>query len=213
MFTGLVLEIGIIARVIRGGGKAEIEVSAPLLSPRFSVGDSVAINGVCQTVTRCSERSFSVEALAETMKKTTLGKLTQGARVNLEPAVAAATPLGGHFVQGHVSGTGTVTSVRRDRENVYFTVTVPADLMPYCVAEGSIAIDGVSLTIARLAGRAVTINVIPHTWEATVLADRAVGDSVNLETDIIARYVERFLAVRAEHSGVRSEQLTAWGYQ
>ena len=213
MFTGLIFETGAVTHLESSSGKTVIEISAPRLAPRLAVGDSAAVNGACQTVVRCAGRRFAVEALGETMKKTTLGRLRSGERVNLEPAVTPATPLGGHFVQGHVNGTGTVTAVRREGEDVYFSVRLPAELVPYCVAEGSIAVDGVSLTIARLAGNEITINIIPHTWAATALSDRGVGDPVNLETDIIARYVERFLAARSERSGPTSGQLAAWGYR
>ncbi len=213
MFTGLVLEVGRVAGLSRSAGKVAIEVEAPKLASGFAIGDSVAIDGVCQTVTHRSEQSFTVEALAETMKKTTLGGLTRGAYVNLEPAVTASTPLGGHFVQGHVNGTGTVLAVEREYENVYMRVELPPDLVRYCVPEGSIAIDGVSLTIARLADAVITVNVIPHTWEHTALRERAAGDAVNLETDIIARYVERFMAPHhGANRGPSAEQLRAWGY-
>ncbi len=213
MFTGLVLEVGRVAALTRSAGKVAIEVEAPKLAPGFEIGDSVAIDGVCQTVTHCDERAFTVEALAETMKKTTLGGLRRGAHVNLEPAVTASTPLGGHFVQGHVNGTGTVVAVEREHENVYMRIELPPELARYCVPEGSIAIDGVSLTIAQLADAAITVNVIPHTWEHTALRERAAGDAVNLETDIIARYVERFLAAHQGASrGPSADQLRGWGY-
>ncbi|MFN2311290.1 MAG: riboflavin synthase [Spirochaetia bacterium] len=219
MFTGLVLEIGTVARVSPGSDKADIEIHAPKLAPEFELGDSVAINGACQTVVATGKRSFTVEALAETLKKTTLGSLRTGARVNLEPAVTAATPLGGHLVQGHVNETARVESVRQDQENIYFTIEVGETAARYCVAEGSICIDGVSLTVAKLHDRLVTINIIPHTWEATVLVDRQAGDLVNIETDIIARYVERFMEAR--FAGARGtqgsaesieKQLNGWGY-
>ena len=230
MFTGLVLEVGTVARLSPGAGKAEIEVNAPKLSPQFVLGDSVAVNGACQTVVAVGKRSFTVEALAETLKKTTLGSLRTGSRVNLEPAVTAATPLGGHLVQGHVNDTARVASVRRDQENIYFTIEVSESAARYCVAEGSICIDGVSLTVAQLQGRLVTVNIIPHTWDAsiTVLPDRQAGDLVNIETDIIARYVERFMEARfgsgsgaagaiaagGAHSSAQSieTQLSGWGY-
>ncbi len=234
MFTGLVLEVGTVARVSPGSGKSEIEVTAPKLSPAFVLGDSVAVNGACQTVVATGKRSFTVEALAETLKKTTLGSLRTGARVNLEPAVTAATPLGGHLVQGHVNETARVESVSQDQANIYFTIEVSEAAARYCVAEGSICIDGVSLTVARLDRRLVTVNIIPHTWEATTLTDRRTGDLVNIETDIIARYVERFMEARfagtagaAEDAGAAGvagsaghqgsaesveKQLSGWGY-
>ncbi len=213
MFTGLIREIGTIERLHPGSGKTEIEIRAPRLAPELALGDSVSVNGACQTITLVTAANVTVEALAETLRKTTLGGFRPGHRVNLEPAVTAATPLGGHFVQGHVNGTGTVARLEHDQDNVYLTVDLPEDLLPYCVAEGSIAIDGVSLTIARLGTRGVTINVIPHTWRETVLADRSIGDHVNIETDIIARYVERFLAARKTRpSGPSAEQLATWGY-
>ncbi len=223
MFTGLVREIGTIERLHPASGKTEIEIRAPGLAPELELGDSVSVNGACQTVVRVTASNVTVEALAETLQKTTLGALRPGHRVNLEPAVTPATPLGGHFVQGHVNGTGTVARLDQDQENVYLTVELPKDLLPYCVAEGSVAIDGVSLTIARLGAREITINIIPHTWSETVLADRGVGDSVNIETDIIARYVERFLDARETHrsglgsrpgsgAGPSPEQLATWGY-
>lgn len=221
MFTGLVEEIGTV-RAVRGGGAYQtIQITAETVLSGTREGDSIAIDGACQTVTRITTNTFEVETLAVSLQKTTLGSYRSGRRVNLERSLTAETRMGGHIVQGHVDGVGTVAAVREDGKNVYFSVVVPPELGRYCIGEGSIAIDGTSLTIAELtdngaAGSTVTVNVIPATWRTTVLSDRVAGERVNLEVDVLARYVERLLTApspnQAAGSVLTEERLRSLGY-
>lgn len=198
MFTGLIEEIGLVRSVRAAGDYRLLTIAATHVLDGTRRGDSIAIDGACQTVTDTQPGQFTVEVLAATLQKTTLGTLRGGRRVNLERALSPQRRLGGHFVQGHIDATATVTAVREDNKNVYLTVTLPEQLGVYCIPEGSVAIDGVSLTIAAMIDGEITINVIPTTWRDTVLADRRVGDRVNIEIDVLARYVARMLAGTAQ---------------
>ena len=212
MFTGLVEEIGRIVAVTGSGSYRRIVIGAQLVTGDLKRGDSISVDGACQTATEIQGSRFAVDTLAETLKKTTLGSLEPGRRVNLERAVTPTTRLGGHFVQGHVDARGTVRSLSRDGMNGYLRVEVPSELERYLVREGSIALAGVSLTIAELHGTVVTVNVIPTTWDATTLADLHNGDPINVEVDIIGRYVERMLGGDTNRETMSRERLEAWGY-
>jgi len=218
MFTGLVEEVGTVGSVRRRGQYQLIGITASTVLEGTRIGDSVAVDGVCQTVTKIETQRFFVEALDATLRKTTLREYRPGRRVHLERALALGDRLGGHLVQGHVDGTGRVSSVRQDGENVYLRIAMPDHLLKYCVAEGSIAVDGVSLTIAGIADPEIEINVIPTTWRETVFAGRRAGDAVNLEVDLLARYVERlfpgagFRAARAARADESvSTGSSVWG--
>ncbi len=215
MFTGLIEEIGTVHSVRRTGHYQVVEIAARKVLEGTAPGDSIAVDGVCQTVTRIEGYTFQVETLAASLEKTTLGMLNRGSPVNLERAVTASTRLGGHIVQGHVDGIATIRRIEKKGPNVYLTVELPERLIRYCIAEGSITIDGISLTIASLSGRSVTTNVIPATWDATTLKGRSPGDTVNIEADVIARYVERLLGAPGApgaHRGMTEEGLRALGY-
>jgi riboflavin synthase len=209
VFTGLIEEIGTVVALRRAGEYQQLEIEAERVLEGAQRGDSIAIDGVCQTVTTLDARRFTVDTLAVSLQKTTMATWRPGQRVNLERAVTPSTRLGGHFVQGHVDGVARVLSVRREERNVFLAVEVPRELAIYCVAEGSIALDGVSLTIAELQDRRITMNIIPLTWEQTVLRDRKPGDGINVEVDIIGRYVARMLGVGT----LTAEKLEKWGYQ
>lgn len=195
MFTGLVEEVGTVRRVRRNGSYQLLEVAARKILEGTRLGDSISIDGACQTVTDLTRDTFTVETLAASLHKTTLGEYRVGRPVNLERALTPASRLGGHFVQGHIDGTGTVRSVRQEGRNIFFTVELGPELSRFCVSEGSISIDGVSLTIAALEEAEATVNVIPATWRETALAHRSRGDRVNVEVDILGRYVARMLGV------------------
>jgi riboflavin synthase len=199
MFTGLVEEQGAVRSLSRRGDYQELKIDARVVMDDLKHGDSISINGACQTVTDLDSKGFTVETLAESLKKTTLGDLRRGSAVNLERAVTPSTRMGGHLVQGHVDGTARVSRIDRRGENIYFEVILPEDLARYCICEGSIALDGVSLTIADLRGTRVTANIIPTTWNETVLYERRVGDHVNVEVDVMARYAERLLTTKEAH--------------
>jgi len=192
MFTGIVEEVGIVRSIQQlGSGWAQLEVEAKIVLEGSKVGDSIAIDGVCQTIKRLSPCSFFVDTLAESLKKTTLGSLRSGSRVNLERALRFDGRLDGHFVQGHVSGVARINTIQREKDNVYITLSLPPSLLRYCVPEGSIALDGISLTIASIQESAITVNLIPVTLERTTWKYKREGDLVNVETDIIGRYVEK----------------------
>ncbi|MDR0526810.1 MAG: riboflavin synthase [Spirochaetaceae bacterium] len=193
MFTGIVEETGEIASFERHGNAARLVVRAKKALEGTVEGDSISIDGVCQTVVEFNSNSFSVDVLAESLKKTTLGLMRKGQRVNLERALASSARFGGHIVQGHVHCVVPIRSLREEGANAYLCVEVPQSHLKYCVAEGSIALDGMSLTIARLEGALVTINIIPATMRKTSLGTKKTGGVMNLETDIVARYVERFV--------------------
>lgn len=194
MFTGIVEEVGTVRSVQKlGSGWAQLEVEAKIILQGSKVGDSIAIDGVCQTIKRLTLHSFIVDTLAESLKKTTLGYLRSGSHVNLERALRFDGRLDGHFVQGHVSGVAPIRTIQKEKDNVYITVSLPPSLLPTCVTEGSIALDGISLTIASIQGNAITVNLIPVTLERTTWKYKKEGDLVNVETDIIGRYVARLL--------------------
>ena len=190
MFTGIVRERG---RLVGRNG-SDLVVEAPETAAGTSVGDSVALDGVCLTATDVSDGRIAVHAVAETLRRTTLAALEPGAEVNVEPALRAGEPLGGHYVQGHVDGVGRVADTRPEGDGVRLRLDVPPELLRYCVEKGSIAVQGVSLTIAALDGDGVEIALVPHTLAATTLAALRPGAEVNLEVDVLAKYVERLVA-------------------
>jgi riboflavin synthase alpha subunit len=194
VFTGIVRERGRL--VSRNGGPdgAELVVEAPETAGATHTGDSVALDGVCLTATDVSDGRIAFHAVAETLRRSTLAGLEPGAEVNVEPALRAGEPLGGHYVQGHVDGVGRVTAATPEGDGVRLRIEAPAELLRYCVEKGSIAVQGVSLTIAALSGDGVEIALVPHTLAATTLADLRPGAPVNLEVDVLAKYVERLIA-------------------
>jgi riboflavin synthase len=199
MFTGIVEEVGEVASFRRFDGRARLTIRARKVLEGTADGDSISIDGVCQTVVELDGGTFGVDVLAESLKKTTLGSLRTGLHVNLERALRSDARFDGHIVQGHVHCPAPIRELREDGSNTYLTVEIPENLLRYCVAEGSIALDGMSLTIARLAGALATMNIIPATLDKTALRYKRTGDFMNLETDIIARYVERFVQYGAAH--------------
>lgn len=195
MFTGLVEAVGRVAGVedVVSGRRLRFQTSLAPLTP----GDSVSVNGVCLTATAIEGDTFSADVGPETLRVTTLGQLKGGETVNLERSMRADGRFGGHFVQGHVDGTGTVAAIRPDGEAHWLTVAYPGPLAPLFVPKGSVAIDGISLTVAALRGSQLDVMIIPFTWQATTLASRKVGDMVNLECDMIGKYVARILEARS----------------
>ena len=196
MFTGIVRERGRIAARDGGADLVRLVVEAPQTAAGVGVGDSVSINGCCLTVTSVADGRMSFDAVPETLWRTSLGALEAGAEVNLEPGLRAGEPLGGHYVQGHVDAVGRVRSVELEGDGSRMWIDAPADVLRYCVEKGSISVDGVSLTIAALDDRGFAVALVPHTLAATTLGERAAGDSVNLEADVLAKYVERLVPSR-----------------
>ena len=194
MFTGIVREQGTVTDLDGGIESLALTIEAPVTAPTIELGGSVSINGVCLTAESVSPTALVFRAIPETLSRTTLGRLEVGATVNLEPALRAGEPLGGHLVQGHVDGVGTVRTTEPEGDGRRLTIDVDESLLRYCVEKGSITVEGVSLTVASLDERGFSLALIPHTLAVTTLGSLAPGDQVNLEVDVLAKYVERLLA-------------------
>ena len=193
MFTGIVRERGRIGALEGGEAGVRVRVEAPATAAAAAVGDSVAIGGVCLTVVDTRDGVLAFDAVPETLRRTSLGSLAAGDAVNVEPALRAGEPLGGHVVQGHVDGVGRVRSVEQEGEGARVWLDAPPDVLRYCVEKGSVAVDGASLTVAALDDAGFSVALVPHTLAATTLGALAPGDRVNLEADVLAKYVERLL--------------------
>lgn len=201
MFTGIIRGVGRVAAVADRGDDARIEIdggNATLGS--LAAGDSVAVDGVCLTAVDVSGRGFAADVSVETLRATTLGRLARGAAVNLEPALRAGDPIGGHLVSGHVDGVGELLAMAGEARSRRLRFAAPAPLGRYIAVKGSITVDGISLTVNAVDGAEFEVNVVPHTLAATNLGNRVAGDAVNLEVDLVARYLERLLAARGEDS-------------
>jgi riboflavin synthase len=194
MFTGLIQCIGTVRRVeIRPDGRV-LHIQCPQLAGDIRVDDSIAVNGVCLTATDVDRDGFSTHAIPVTLEKSSTGELIAGSRVNLELAMRMGDRLGGHLVQGHVNGTGRILDIAILGDNWLIRIAFPPELRRYLINEGSIAVDGISLTIAALTDTEITVSIIPHTLQRTTLGSRSVGDTVNLETDMLAKYIENLLS-------------------
>ncbi len=208
MFTGLIEEIGTIVSLNRRGNLLELQIGAGTVLEDIRIGDSIAVSGVCLTVTGFDSRSFSVQAVHETIRRSTLGSLRNGIRVNLERSLKVGDRLGGHFVFGHVEAVGTIAAVSSGEQRD-IRVKVPGELDPYIVEKGSIAIDGISLTVTDAKPGEFGVSVIPHTLKVTTLGEKSPGDAVNIETDIFAKYAEKYARPK---SGLNMETLKRLGY-
>ncbi len=202
MFSGIVREVGKIVAADGGAEGLALVVEASETAARLEVGDSISINGVCLTAESIEDALVSLHAVPETLARSTLGRLSVGDPVNVEPAVRAGDPLGGHYVQGHVDAMGRVQSVETEGDGLRVFVEAPPDVLRYCVEKGSITIDGVALTVGELGAEGFAVALVPHTLAATTLSALSSGQEVNLEADVLAKYVERLLEAR----GLRSEQ-------
>ncbi len=189
MFTGIVRELGAVDALVESEAGARLRVRAPETAAAAAVGDSVSVNGVCLTAVEVDDGLLAFDAVPETLRRSSLGRLDAGSAVNVEPALRAGEPLGGHFVQGHVDGVARV----RHADDEGLEIEAPPEILRYCVEKGSIAVEGVSLTIASLSEDAFTVALVPHTRAVTTLGALAAGDEVNLEVDLIAKHVERLL--------------------
>jgi len=191
VFTGIVRELGHVVSAQANGGGVRLRIQAGETASTAAPGDSVAVNGCCLTITAVADGTLDFDAVAETLARTTLGGLDEGAEVNLEPALRAGEPLGGHFVQGHVDGRGRVAALDPQGDGARLRLELGPELVRYCVEKGSIAVEGVSLTIAALGDDGVEIALVPFTLEHTTLARLSPGDEVNVEVDLLAKYAER----------------------
>jgi riboflavin synthase len=213
MFTGLIEQIGEIESFQNISGGKRIKILMPEIFDDLKVMDSVSINGVCLTVTEISGKEFSVEAVGTTLEKSTFSKILPRTKVNLERAMKLSDRLGGHIVQGHVNGIGSIHKITNNGKNWFIEIKLPADIAHYFISEGSIAIDGISLTVAEKKNDIVTISVIPFTWQHTNLHYKKIGENVNIEIDIISKYVENFLIKGAKTPlALSEERLKELGY-
>ncbi len=211
MFTGIIEEIGHVTTIQKMADGFRLGMSAKKILEDLKVDDSISIDGACQTVIERDENHFMVEAVGETLQKTTLGNFRVGQLVNLERSLTLESRLGGHLVQGHINGIGIVTQWKQRGENFYLEVELKNEIMKYCILEGSIAVNGISLTIANLKKNLVGISIIPHTVKHTTLHNTKAGDKVNIEVDLIAKYVERLLNT-TQNNGLTIDKLKSWGY-
>ncbi len=193
MFTGIVRERGTVVSIDGGDDAMRLRVAAPRAASQAAVGDSVAISGVCLTVVAVAGDELEFDVVAETLRRSSLGRLEPGSAVNVEPALRAGEPLGGHYVQGHVDAVGHLRSVEPDGEGRLVRFDAPAEVLCYCVEKGSIAVDGVALTITEIDEDGFAVALIPHTLSETTLAGLSPGDEVNLEADVLAKFVERLV--------------------
>jgi len=193
MFTGIIEELGVVKALKKGADSAAIHVKATVVTSDVKLGDSIAVNGVCLTVVEFSGGVFAAEVMAETLRMTNLGELKPGDRVNLERALSPSGRLGGHIVSGHIDGVGKIKSVVREDIAQVFTVEAPEGIMRYVIKKGSIAVDGISLTVSDMDEGSFKISIIPHTAAQTTLGSKKTGDRVNLESDVIAKYIERLI--------------------
>lgn len=207
MFTGIVEETGSVVTIFGSSNSKILKIKAKVVLENTIIGDSISINGVCQTVITMDSNSFTVDVLKESLTKTTLGNLKPGKKVNLERAITMNRPLGGHIVQGHVQGTAIISSIKRISQNTFLHLKLPVDLMRYMVKEGSVAIDGLSLTIADIKGLEIVINIIPFTLQKTTINLYRVGETLNIEPDILIKTV-----LEKKTEGLTRDKLLSWGY-
>ena len=212
MFTGIIEEIGKVKAVQRGGHAVVLEIEANKVLENTQIGDSIATNGVCLTVTTIENGCFRADVMPETMMRSNLGELRPGDRVNLERALCLGGRLGGHLVSGHVDGIGHIVGKEQDENAIWVTIATSSEVLRYIIEKGSIAIDGVSLTIAYVDEHVFKVSVIPHTQEETTLVSKRIGGTVNLENDMIAKYVEKLMGGNGKSKGLTLEFLQANGF-
>ena len=222
MFTGIIEEIGEIKNIKHGSRSAVLTIKGSIVTQDSKVGDSIAVNGVCLTATCIDRVIFTADVMAETMRRSSLGELRAGSKVNLERAMLCNGRFGGHIVSGHIDGTGTIRNMEREDNAVWVTVAASEDILKYIVKKGSIAIDGISLTVAYVDDEVFKVSIIPHTAGETTLLTKTKGDVVNLENDIIGKYVEKLMGYgdkdgQAEkgtnsHSGIDMDMLSRNGF-
>lgn len=193
MFTGIIEEIGHIKEIKFIPDGKQLNIRAAIVTDDTKIGDSISVNGVCLTVIKAAKDHFWAEAVGETLKKTTINLLKNGTAVNLERALKLQSRLGGHIVQGHINAIGRITNITKLGDNYLLEFNIPDGIRKYIINEGSICVDGISLTVAEIRNNIVKISVIPHTWQNTNLQDRKIGDKINIETDVLAKYIENML--------------------
>lgn len=212
MFTGIVEEMGTVESVAKTADSYVLKIRAEKVLEGTAEGDSIAVNGLCLTATEISDNTFCADVMPESLRRSSLSKLKKGDRVNLERALSLATRLGGHIVSGHIDGVGTITKYKKEVNAVWITINAPENVMRYIVEKGSIAIDGVSLTVAEAGADWFSVSIIPHTGAKTILLTKNEGDSVNLESDIIGKYVEKLCTPQKKSSSITMDFLAEHGF-
>lgn len=212
MFTGIIEEVGTVKAVQRNGNNSFIRIQTEKILSDVNIGDSIAVNGVCLTVTMLDGSIFQADVMNETLSRSSLGNLRAGSPVNLERAMSANGRFGGHIVSGHIDGTGTIINVKNDGIAVWYTINADARIMRYIVEKGSIAIDGISLTVAKTETDNFSVSIIPHTSAKTILSTKKTGDIVNLENDIIGKYVEKLMNPAKSNSNIDMAFLAEKGF-
>ena len=212
MFTGIIEEVGSLKKLQKEAAGAVFEISCKRVLEGLQIGDSIAANGVCLTATAFTSHSFTAAAMHETLRRSTLGNLHPGSPINLERAMAANGRFGGHMVAGHIDGTGTISNIEKDGNAVWYTLRASPQILRYIVEKGSVALDGISLTVAEVRADYFKVSVIPHTLAQTALAQKRTGDCVNIENDIIGKYVEKLLGTPQKSSGITKEFLSRYGF-
>jgi riboflavin synthase len=210
MFTGLIEEVGSIKRITSNKDGKEFQISASKILSDVNLGDSIAIDGVCLSVTEFSQNDFKVQAVHETIRKTTLCNLRTNSKINIERAMSANGRFGGHIVQGHVDGTGTISAINIFQKSAEMEISIPRNLMKYIVSKGSITISGISLTVAEKKESTIRIAVIPITFQDTSLSTKQVGNTINIETDLFAKYIENFM--ENKNAPDITTKMKNWGY-
>lgn len=213
MFTGIIEETGKISGIQNGGNYLTLKIGADKVLKETKIGDSIAVNGACLTVTKLDDHSFEAEVTPETMRRTAFSVLRVGSRVNLERAVRMGDRMGGHIVSGHVDCTGKLVSKIREGNAVNITFTIPKEYMKYILEKGSVAIDGISLTVAERTEDRFSVALIPHTGEETTILSKNPGDPVNIECDCIGKYVEQLMNADKEGNGLTMDKLRSYGYR
>ncbi|HDK7155834.1 TPA: riboflavin synthase [Clostridium botulinum] len=204
MFTGIVEEVGKISKIEEGKDFLHITIEGSKVLNPLNLGDSVAVNGVCLTVTNFNSSSFTTDVMAETLKKSSLKTLSKGSLVNLERAVTLNKPLGGHIVSGHIDGTGEIINIKKEGIATLLEVKTKGTLLKYMVPKGSVALDGVSLTLVDIKEKSFTVSLIPHTKEETILMNKNIGDIINIECDVLGKYIYKFMHLRKEEEALKS---------
>ena len=214
MFTGIIEELGTVMKLDQQGVSAKITIEADKVLEKTKLGGSIAVNGVCLTVTDLGKNSFCADVMAETLRRSSLGVLKKGSKVNLERAMAADGRFGGHMVSGHIDGTGEIAKISPEGTAVWYTIQAPQNILDGIVEKGSIAIDGISLTVADVSDRDFSVSIIPHTGANTTLSLKKQGNIVNLENDVVGKYVQKFLVNKQEkpESKVTEEFLGKYGF-
>ncbi|MEI6890369.1 MAG: riboflavin synthase [Bacteroidales bacterium] len=212
MFTGIIEEVGVVKNVTKGTSSFSMLITADVVASDLKLGDSVNTNGACLTVTTLNLNSFTVDIMPETMRKTNLGILKPGSEVNLERALMLSSRLGGHLVSGHIDGTGVIRQIKKEDNAVWITVKAGHDILRYMIPKGSVSLDGISLTVVHVDEVSFDVSLIPHTMAVTTLRNKKPGDALNIECDMVAKYIERFTGIPGSESRIDKEFLDKHGF-